>query len=227
MALIKEIPEEFRPYEKVRANGVDSLDDSELLAVILRTGFRGTGSVELARSLLLHGNGSLSGLRRMSLQDLMEIPGIGEVKAIQILCLCALIPRFVRSEFRNEEIYDSPEKIAARFMEEMRAENQEILKALFLNGKGLLLGEKNMTRGSADKTIIPIRELLVEALKNNADKLVVLHNHPSGDPSPSQADTDATVLLQRAAALSGITLWDHLIIGDRSYVSFRETGYIT
>ena len=231
MSNMKEIPEKLRPYEKVLSFGEQALDDSELLAVLLRCGVKGTSSVELARKVITAAGGSLSGIRHLSVPELMRIPGIGEVKAVQIRCLCMLIQRFSAADFdapgkKTGQYYNSSDAVALRYMEEMRGERQEILKALFLSVKGGLIAERNMTKGTADRALFPVREILVEALKVDAVSLIVLHNHPSGDPSPSEDDLAATIRLNHAALMSGIRLLDHLIIGDRSYVSLREQGII-
>ncbi len=227
MSTIKEIPMDFRPYEKVLKHGARALDDSELLAVILRTGTRGMNSVELARNLIAAGGGTLSGIRKLSYRDLLKIQGIGKVKAIQILCLCTLIIRFSAAYFSEKEAYDSPEWIANRYMEELRSEPQEKVKVLYLNTKLALIAEDDLTKGSAEASMFPVRELLSGAFRCNASRLLVLHNHPSGDPEPSEEDLSATRLLCEAAKLSGIRLLDHIIVGDRRFISLRDLGIIT
>lgn len=226
MSTIKDIPAELRPYEKVLKLGPKSLDDSELLAVILRTGTRGQNSVELARSILSAGGGRLSGIRSLSYGSLLRIPGVGRVKAIQILCLCTLIVRFSASYYSESEAYESPEWIAHRYMEEMRAEPREHVRVLYLNVRNRLISEENLTVGSADAAMFPIREILSLAFRHDAPHIVVLHNHPSGDPEPSGEDIEATKRLSEAAKLAGIRLLDHLIIGDRKYTSLRDLGIL-
>ena len=227
MSAMSEIPAELRPYEKVLKSGPRSLDDSELLAVILRSGTQGRNSVDVARSIIAAGNGSISGIRSLSYEQLLKIPGIGKVKAIQVLCLCTLIVRFSAAYYSEKECYDSPEWVAHRYMEELRTEARETVKVLYLNVKCGLIAEEDMTRGSLSGTVFPIREMLVGAFRHDAFGIIVIHNHPSGNPEPSEEDISVTGKLGDACALSGITLIDHLIIGDRKYVSFRELGMIS
>ena len=215
MATIKEIPAELRPYEKVLKYGPKNLDDSELLAVSLRTGTKGMSSVDL------------SGIRNLNYEKLLRIQGVGRVKAIQILCLCTLIVRFSAAYYSESEAYESPEWIAHRYMEEMRAEPREQVRVLYLDGRNRLKAEENLTSGSSDAAMFPIREILSLAFSHNAPGILVLHNHPSGDPEPSGEDIGATLQLQQAARLVGIRLLDHLIIGDRRYTSFRDLGILT
>ena len=227
MATIKEIPAELRPYEKVLKYGPKNLDDSELLAVILRTGTKGMSSVDLSRNIISAGGGRLSGIRNLNYQKLLRIQGVGRVKAIQILCLCTLIVRFSAAYYSESEAYESPEWIAHRYMEEMRAEPREQVRVLYLDGRNRLKAEENLTSGSSDAAMFPIREILSLAFSHNAPGILVLHNHPSGDPEPSGEDIGATLQLQQAARLVGIRLLDHLIIGDRKYTSFRDLGILT
>ena len=222
MATIKEIPAELRPYEKVLKYGPKNLDDSELLAVILRTGTKGMSSVDLSRNIISAGGGRLSGIRNLNYEKLLRIPGVGRVKAIQILCLCTLIVRFSAAYYSESEAYESPEWIAHRYMEEMRAEPREQVRVLYLDGRNRLKAEENLTSGSSDAAMFPIL-----AFSHNAPGILVLHNHPSGDPEPSGEDIGATLQLQQAAHLVGIRLLDHLIIGDRKYTSFRDLGILT
>ncbi len=226
MPTMKEIPGDFRPYEKVLKNGPGCLDDSELLAVILRTGTRGKSSVDVARSVIAAGSGTISGIRRLTLSELRKIPGIGTVKAIQIQCLCTLFVRFSGAYFSETENYSSAEWVASRYMEELRAEPQEIVRVLYLNAANGLIAGENLAKGSADRSVFPVREMLVGAFKHNAVGLLVIHNHPGGNPEPSPEDISATRVLSEAAELSGIRLLDHLILGDRKYTSLRELGII-
>ncbi len=222
-----EIPEELRPYEKVLLRGPGSLDDSELLAVILRTGTKGQNSVELARSIIAAGGGKLSGIRNLSYRRLLEIPGVGRVKAIQILCLCALFIRFSAAFYSEREAYESPEWVAHRYMEELRSERRETVRVLYLDSGDRLIAEETVTRGSTDSAPFPVREILAGAFRHDAPRILVLHNHPSGDPDPSDEDIEVTRRLFLSARLMGISLSDHLIIGDRKYSSLRDLGILT
>ena len=221
---IRELPKTARPYEKVMKYGPGGLDDSELLAVVLRTGTKGRNSVDTAREVLKKGGGTLSGFRALSFKELMSVPGIGEVKAVQLLCLSELAVRFSKSESPERLVFSDPGKVAAFFMEEMRILKQEELRVIFLNTKSRFLGTETVTRGSVNASMMPVREILISALKHEAVYMILLHNHPSGDPEPSSEDLSSTKQIVSAGSLSGISVLDHIIIGDHRYVSLRERG---
>ena len=214
---MKELPLSERPYEKVLENGSASLSDAELLAVILRSGARGVPAKELAEEVLALGSpAGLLGLLHGSLQDFMEIRGVGQVKAIQLACIGELSRRIWKAAAVEEmPRFDHPARVAARYMEEMRHMEQENLKLLILNTKNLLIREVDISRGTVNASLSTPRELFIEAL---------LHNHPSGDPTPSKEDCLYTRRIQQAGNLLGIPLLDHIIIGDNSYVSLKERG---
>jgi len=226
---IKDLPEKDKPYEKCAALGAGALTDAELLAVLIRTGTEGASSVELAHQILgVTGNGEdLRNLYHTSLQQLMSIRGIGQVKAVQILCLCELARRLVRSERRENPRFIHAETVAEYYMEEMRHLEQEELRCVFLNTKCYLICDKVITRGTVNMSLISAREIFVEAVKCNAVNVILLHNHPSGDPTPSYGDISVTREVRRAGEILGITLEDHIIIGDRCYYSLKERGYFT
>ncbi len=219
---IREMPESMRPYEKCLRIGPEGLSDEELLAVILRTGTKGKTSVELAVSVLQAAGGSLSGLRNLSERELMRIHGIGKVKAIELRCLLQLCGRIARSDFLNGPDFSDPKRIADFFMEEMRMLAQEEVRVLYLNTKSRLIREETVSRGTVNTSLFPVREILVRALKNEAVYMILLHNHPSGDPAPSQADISVTKNIALAGRLIGVQLLDHIVLGDHRYVSMRE-----
>ena len=223
---IPEIPAYLRPYEKALEKGPAVLDDAELLAVMLKTGTGGLSSVSLCRNLLAEAGGTLAGLRAMPVQELMKIRGIGRVKAVQILCLSELAVRFSRSELPKPPDLSSCAYVAAYYMEEMRVLRQESLRALYLNTKNRLIREAEISRGSVNASMLPVREILVEGFRAEAVNLILIHNHPSGDPSPSRGDIEGTLEMKKAGDLVGITLLDHVIIGDHRYVSLGEQGYL-
>lgn len=222
---MKEMPESARPYEKCIRYGPDALDDAELIAVILRTGTRDENAVELARRVLRAGNGTISGLHRLSENELTAIPGIGPVKAVMLRCVAQLSVRIARSGYAAFPDMSSPDKIAECFMEEMRHEEREQLRVLYLNSRSRLISEKVLSVGGAAQTLVPVREILSDAFRKDAVNIVLLHNHPSGDPTPSREDLEATERLLKASVVAGIPLLDHIIIGDLRYLSFREQGY--
>ena len=224
--LIKELPEHLRPYEKAALLGVEALDDAELLAIILRTGSSKEGVLELSRRLLSDSGGRISALRHLSKEELMSFQGIGEVKALQLRALIILSGRLLRKEEEKQEL-TSAESCASFFMEEMLGYEQEVLKAVFLDGKNHLIRSQNISLGSASQTMVPVREILVNAARCRAEKMMLLHNHPSGDPEPSDADIMATRRVAEAGMITGIQLVDHIITGDHRYVSLYDRGLIT
>lgn len=223
---MKELPEVLRPYEKGLKWGAGSLDDAELLAVILRSGTREKNALELSREILEKAGGTLSHLYHFSKAELLKMDGIGEVRSLQIETLFVLAERIWKCEKGIKKDFSNPRAIADYYMETLGNEKAEKLQAVFLDTKCKLIFEKTMTIGSVNQTMIPVREILMEGLNRNAVYMVIVHNHPSGDPSPSSDDLDATKRLQDAASLIGIPLQDHIIIGNHRFVSLREIGYL-
>lgn len=221
---MKERPESERPYEKCLKSGAESLSDGELLAVILRCGTKNCSALELAYALLDSHPvyKGLAGLYHMDLKLLKEIPGIGNVKAIEILCVLELSRRLARSSLEREQEFSAPEDIAAYYMEEMRHLTVENVKLLLLDGKHRLMKEILLAKGTANTAWIPVRTIFVEALRLEAVYLILIHNHPSGCPEPSREDLIITRKIKEAGELVGIPLSDHIIIGDRCYTSLRE-----
>ena len=224
---MKELPKESRPYEKGLIYGVGSLSDQELLAVLLRSGTKGMNSLELSEQLLHLSGESLSGLFGLDADELVKIPGIGRVKALQIEAVRELAKRITKSRLSVRENFASPHFAAEYYMEDLRSLKQEEVRAVFLNNKGARIGEHVVSRGSAEEAMFPVREILSRALKAGAVNLILLHNHPGGDPRPSTADLEATKRIEQAARLSGIRLLDHIIIGDGVYYSMRSEGLLS
>lgn len=224
---MKEIPETERPYEKCEHRGSASLSDEELLAVLLRTGTRGENALALARRILYHtGETGILGLHQFSMERLKTIKGIGKVKAIQLSCISELAKRLSKASYQEALCFAEPASIARYYMEDMRHEKQEITKLLMLNTKAKLVGETDISRGTVNASLVTPRELFIEALQKNAVSIVIMHNHPSGDPTPSREDMLTTKRILDAGALIGIELLDHIIIGNNRYMSFREEGML-
>ena len=222
------MPDYQRPYEKCLREGEQSLSDRELLAVILRGGVQVSSSLTLADKILnlskQTGYSGLLGLFHISMQELMKIHGIGKVKAIQLKCIGELSKRMATAAAKPELSFHHPVTIAKYYMERLRHEEQELLYCMMLDGHNHLSGEQLLSRGTVNATLITPREIFVEAAKYRAVNLILVHNHPGGDPSPSQADLDVTERIYHCGELLGIHLLDHIIIGDHRYVSFREKG---
>lgn len=224
---VKELPEMERPYEKCLAYGPKSLSDAELLAVILKNGTREKSAVELARDIIAMNPRyeSLAGIYQISREELLDLKGVGKVKAIQIQCVGEIARRIARAEAKERIDFHSPEKIADYFMEQVRYLNKEEVHLLLLDGKHSLIREVKLSVGTVNAALSSPREVFVEALKAQAVYVILIHNHPSGDPSPSNQDILLTKRVQKAGQLMGIPLSDHIIIGNQSYYSFREHGY--
>ena len=228
---IKELPESLRPDEKCLKSGPAVLSDSELLAVILRSGGQGCNSLSLANQILSLTKDTsypgLLGLIHMSLPDLMKINGIGKVKAVQLKCIGELSKRMAAAAARPQLSFNNPVTIARYYMEHLRHEEQEVLLVMMLDGRNHLLGEQMISRGTVGATLVTPREVFIEALKFHAVGLILVHNHPSGDPTPSECDMDITERISRAGELLGVKLLDHIVIGDQKYISFREQGMLS
>ncbi len=224
---MNDIPKPDLPYEKCKQKGAASLSDTELLAVLLRTGTRGENVLKLA-GRVLYGSGEqgLIGLYHLSYEQLTQIRGIGAVKAIQISCIVELSKRLSKATYEEGAVFRSPEQIARRYMEEMRHEAQERMLLLMLNSKARLIGEEIISKGTVNASLITPREIYIEALQKHAVSIVLLHNHPSGDPTPSRDDVVTTKRIWDAGREINIELLDHLVIGDHCYVSFREEGLL-
>ncbi|XCP87148.1 DNA repair protein RadC [Roseburia hominis] len=227
---MKEMLADERPYEKCERFGAGSLTNIELLAVLLRSGTRGMNSLELARKLLYpeegRGQDGMVHLQSWTKEELLRIPGIGKVKAIQILCICELSKRLSQMAAVNGLDFGKPAAVARYYMEDMRHRRQEYMKLVMLNTRSRFLGDSEISKGTVNMSVITPRELFVEALQKNAVYIILLHNHPGGDPTPSKDDILMTRRIRDAGRLIGIELLDHIIIGDNRYISLREDGYL-
>ena len=225
---MKHLPPQMQPYEKCISYGPEFLTDAELIACILRSGTKEYTSVALAEYLLnlRKDKRGLEGLCNLSFEELIRVPGIGRVKALQIQCIFELAKRMTKSQAKKTLCFADPQTIADYYMEDLRHKEQEHLLLLLLDVKSKLLGEKILFTGSINASIISPREIYLEALKYHAAGIILLHNHPSGDPTPSMADRRATKKIQEAGSLLDIPLLDHIVIGDKQYVSFHEKGYL-
>lgn len=223
---VKELPNTERPYEKCYEKGAEYLTDAELLAVILRTGTNGIRSVELAQNILNRQKNGLLNLFQLSKEELMELPGIGKVKAIQLKCIAELTKRMSRLSSRERVTLDKPASVADYYMEQLRHETREVLMVSLFTNKGALISDEVISMGTINHSIISPREIFYKAIIHNAAYLILLHNHPSGDPSPSENDRLVTEHLRTCGEYMNIHLADHIIIGDNKYYSFRENRLI-
>jgi len=222
---IKELPYEERPREKMIACGTGMLSNSELLAILIGTGTRNKSSLRLAEEILSMQKGILF-LTECTPEELASIKGIGIAKSCQILAAIELGKRISTIPREKKPKINSPETIAALFMEEMRYYKKEVFNVLMINTKGEIVGVDKTSVGDLCSTVIHPREVFLSAIKRSAAAVVFVHNHPSGDPAPSQDDIMTTNKLLEAAKILGIQVWDHVIIGDGKYISFREEQLI-
>lgn len=226
---ISELPEDDRPREKLVARGANALTNVELIAILLRTGFQGKNAVEVARELLAHYK-TLNALSRCSIEEISKIKGIKGVKAIELVAAFNLAHRIAQEQLAQKKI-DTPELVYDLLGAEMRALQKESLRILMLDTRYHLLRVEEISRGSMSESIAHPREVFRPAIIASAYAVIVAHNHPSGDPSPSQADHSLTRRLAEAAELLQIKLLDHIILGApaegrQPYFSFKEAGVL-
>lgn len=222
---ILDLPKNERPRERMLRYGSEVLSNSELLAIILRTGTKNEDILSLTRKLLMEKNG-LNGLLNSSFEEFMKLNGIGEAKATQLLALAELSKRFKSYKSGEDYKISEPRAAAEMVMEEMRYLKQECLKVIMLNTKNVVIGYKDVSLGSLNSSIVHPREVFSEALKKSSASIIICHNHPSGDPTPSSEDINVTNRIKECGRLLGIDLLDHLIIGDGIYISLKEKGII-
>ncbi len=222
--LMKQLPADERPYEKCRCYGPGALSEAELLAVILRTGSRGRSALSLARTLLQSPKcrDGIQGITQFTLSELMREKGVGTVKGIQILCVAELSRRIAKSSAGKRLRFTSPKTVADYYMEDLRHKKQEQILLVLLNGRGELICDRRVFEGTVSASLVSPREIFLEAMKYDAVNLILLHNHPSGDPAPSKEDLALTERMAGCGRLMDMPLLDHIIIGDRNYYSFRE-----
>lgn len=223
---MKELPISERPYEKLEMYGEKSLSNSELLAIIIKTGTKEETSVGVAQKILKLGENNgiqdLRFLQDISLADFAGIKGIGKVKAIQLKAVCELAKRMARPVKCLKVKIKSGQDIANLLMEEMRYEKREIAKIIVLNSKNIVLKIIDVSYGGNNFAILEPKEILLEAIKCNAPKIILVHNHPSGDPTPSQSDYRVTDRIYECTQMLGIELLDHIVIGDGKYESVMK-----
>lgn len=223
---VRDIPQEERPVEKLILSGPESLNNSELLAIILRTGTTNENVVTLSTRLLSEFEG-LDGLLNTSLSEITTIKGIKNKKASQILAMAELFKRFntLKSLKVNHKI-SSPKDIANLLINEMSELKQEVLKLIMLDTKNQIIGIKDVFKGSLNTSIVHPREIFNEAIKRNSSSIIICHNHPSGDPTPSKEDINITLRINECSKIIGISLLDHIIVGKGKFTSLKEKGII-
>lgn len=218
------IPECDRPYEKLELYGASSLSDSELLAVILRSGTKDMNVVDVAKELLFAFDGKLKNVCGAGVGELLAVKGIGRVKAIQLKAAGEMALRIEREFKWMAETGGDVEKIGEFFVQELWNEPGEVFSMVMLDKRLRIIGYRVVSRGILDRTIVHPREIFQPAVKELAYAVVVAHNHPSGDTTPSREDISLTARLKQAGDIMGITLLDHIIVGRKQFSSFKELG---
>lgn len=223
---IKELPEGERPYEKLELYGEKNLSNAELLAIIIKTGTKEKTSVDIAKQILKLNNNvekdDLSFIQDISLEEFTNIKGIGRVKAIQLKAVCELAKRLNKPTNYRKIVIKEPKDVANLLTNELRFLKKEIFKVIILNNKNVILKIVDIAIGTSNMVNMKIADILSEAIKINAPKIIIVHNHPSGNSSPSKQDFIATENIKKGAELLGITLLDHIIIGNQNYSSIMS-----
>lgn len=223
---IKDMPKSERPKEKLLTYGAEVLSNSELLAIILRTGMVGENVLELSNRLLSELEG-LDGILSATFDDITSIKGIKDAKASQLLALAELFKRFRTLKAMQKEVkITSPKDVTNLLMGEMDDLNQEVLKVILLNTKNIVIGTRDVFKGSLNTSIVHPREIFKQAINKNSASIIICHNHPSGDPTPSQEDINITLRIKECGNIIGIQLLDHIIIGKNKFISLKEKGLI-
>ncbi len=223
---MNQLPKNEMPYEKIERLGPKALTDAELLAIVLRTGSKDNPSIIAARQLLSLDSRGLSSIHVLTPKELTSIKGIGKVKSLQLKAIAEISKRLSKSYAIAKFRITSPSSVANIFMEDMRYLNKEHIKVVLLDTKNGIITDKDISIGTVNASLVDPRDVFIEALKVEAVNIIVLHNHPSGDPEPSQEDIEVTRRLSEASKLIGIELLDHIIIGDGTFVSLKERGHL-
>ncbi len=223
--LIKDLPYEDRPREKMLHYGAEVLSSSELLAVILSNGTRNKSALDLARELISEADG-LSNLSEYTIAQLSKIDGIGLAKAAKIMAAFEIGKRMNAISKDHTARITSPQEAAFLVMDEMKCYKKEYFNIILLNTKNNVIKISNISVGSLSASIVHPREVFVEAIKHSAARIILVHNHPSGDPRPSREDILITERLIKTGEVIGIAVIDHIIIGYDKFLSLKEEGII-
>lgn len=217
------------PYERFENYGPQALTDAELIAIIIRTGTVGEDALALAKKVLSldteSGQGILA-LNSVPLEELIKIKGIGKVKAIRLKCVAEICARMQMRHHEYTVMFTEPSSVAEYYMERLRHLETEHVYLILTDTKNRFIKEILLSKGTVNMSLMPVREIFVEALRYQAVHILLLHNHPSGDSTPSRQDIEITIQIAQAARLLNIPLLDHIIIGDNTFTSLKEKGYL-
>ncbi len=223
---IKKMAEIERPREKLIRFGVKTLSNSELLAILIRTGSKENSAIDLSQKILSTDQLGLRFLADCTIEELMKIKGIGAAKACQIIAAIELGKRLAMYSTKQNPTIKSPWDVADLFMEEMRYYKKEYFNIVLLNTKNEIISAENISVGNLNSSLVHPREVFIRAIKRSSSSLLLVHNHPSGNPYPSQEDIKITKRLMEAGKIIGIQVLDHIIIGDGKYISLKELSMI-
>lgn len=222
---LRELPAELRPRERLDRHGVDALSLKELIAIVLSNGTQGKSVLSLSEELIVR-FGSLDRLLEASIFELMEIKGIGRAKAIQLKAVFGIALKCRQVAIPDKQTIAAPEHAYAIAKNEIAEEKQEVLMVILRDVRGCLIHQESVSKGTLSEILVHPREVFYPAVRYKAHSLILAHNHPSGDPTPSQADLELTRCLMHAGRTMGISLDDHLIVCAHTYISLCEKGYI-
>ncbi len=218
---MKQFPKELQPRERGYTHGISSLTNTELLAIILRSGTRELSAMELAHRILLK-EGTLSNIMELGVEELIQYEGVGQVKAISILASLELGKRMLDEKKPERPIIHSPNDAAMIVMEEMKRLKKENFRIMALNTKNHVVAVETISIGNLNSSIVHPRELFRQAIRHAAAGIILVHNHPSGDSTPSREDLLITERIVEAGKIMGIEVLDHIIVAGDGYLSFRE-----
>ena len=222
---IKDLPFDDRPREKMQEYGVSFLSNAELIAIIIGSGTAKQSALDVARNLLVKNNG-LEGFNLATLEELVEINGIGQAKATKLVASVELGKRLSTLKRNSSKKITCPSDAAYLLMDELKFKNKEYFDIIMLNTKNIVQCVTNISIGSLNSSIVHPREVFLEAIKKSSASIILVHNHPSGDPKPSREDINLTNRMIKAGEILGINVLDHIIIGEECYYSMKEEGII-
>jgi DNA repair protein RadC len=227
---IHDLPATERPRERLAAHGPDTLSNAELIAIVLRSGLKGHSAIDIAQQLLTR-FGKLENLAKASIEELRQIPGIGSDKAVGLISAFTLARRMARELHQESPLVDTPDRVAELLREDNRFYEVENFQIILVNTRRRLIRVEQISKGTLDTLLVHPREVFKLAITSGAAAIILVHNHPSGDPTPSEADITVTRDLIRAGQLLKIDVLDHVILGRKTreraqdFVSLREMGY--
>lgn len=223
---IKELPKDERPREKLIQYGVDSLSNSELLAILLRSGTKQMSAIEVSSRLLALDSEGICYLADSTVEELSQVRGVGVAKSCQILAAIELGKRIATRPKQKKINIASPQEVSNLFIEKMRYYKKEFFKVLLLNTKNEIIMIDEVSIGNLNSAIVHPREVFKNAIRKSASSIILVHNHPSGNPKPSSEDVEITKRLIESGRILGIEVLDHLIIGDGDYFSLKQNAMI-